>query len=496
MKYQVLDSIFNQYKALRKFERLELDWNFRILDASEQVQRFAAQPEEVILGKDIRLSFPEFIGLEDILISILQGEQELIELKGIGKYSEDNCELYSDIYIISESEKNRLIIIFEDVTERVVLEQRLSEKFQEEKLLSDVFSNFSTSKKSMDNVIVSMADALVVTTESGEIKEVNRAAIELFGYSEEELISRQISMIIDDNKLLQKSLQQRPFLKEKFQNLEVICRTKTREKRLISFSCSIIHKTIDSLEEIIYVGRDITARKRRQQRIRTQYVIARILSESQSIKQAIPQILQAICESLGWDLGELWSSSQYITTSLAPQSINPVLRCVEMWSSRTVAVREFKAITWQTTYAPGVGLPSRIWATRSPVWIQDIVNDSDLRQLPEAKRPDWRSQTAAESGLHTALGFPILNNNKILGIMIFFSRDVQAKDADILHLLVSIGSQIAHFIQQKRASKLLLKSEERNHLIQADARIHFSHSYLAGKAEGRGQKAEGIYPFS
>ncbi|MCV3217587.1 PAS domain-containing sensor histidine kinase, partial [Plectonema radiosum NIES-515] len=73
MKYQVLDRIFNKALSLRKFERLELDKNFCILDTSEQVQRFADRPEEVMLGKDVRLSFPEFIGIEDILISILQG---------------------------------------------------------------------------------------------------------------------------------------------------------------------------------------------------------------------------------------------------------------------------------------------------------------------------------------------------------------------------------------------------------------------------------------
>jgi hypothetical protein len=88
--------------SLRKFERLELDENFCIIDTSEQVQRFAARPEEVMLGKDVRLSFPEFIGIEHILISILQGEQELFELETIARFYEDKSDIYINIYIIGE----------------------------------------------------------------------------------------------------------------------------------------------------------------------------------------------------------------------------------------------------------------------------------------------------------------------------------------------------------------------------------------------------------
>lgn len=75
----------------------------------------------------------------------------------------------------------------------------------------------------------------------------------------------------------------------------------------------------------------------------------------------MPKILQAICQTIGWDLGELWTPNQYISRSIKRHSNHDiVLRCIEIWSSRVVSVREFKAITWQTTYKTGVGLPGRI----------------------------------------------------------------------------------------------------------------------------------------
>ncbi|MEA5597195.1 adenylate/guanylate cyclase domain-containing protein [Rivularia sp. UHCC 0363] len=446
MKYHVLEKIFNKHNAPRKFESLELNSNFSILHLSKQVQSFAYYPQEVSLHKDVRLGFPEFVGLEDAMTSVLDGEQELFELEGIHRFSGERGDFYIDIYIVGEPVENRLIILIEDVSDRMVLEQKLNQRVNETNLLSSTLVAY---KNYMDKVIASMADALIVTNKSGKINKVNKATVELLGYTEEELVDQQISLIIDDNKLLQKAIQQRSLYKKYFQNVEVVCRTKLKERKLIAFSCSVIRKQIDGIEDIVYIGRDITAKKRRQQRKSAQYAITNILSESITVKQVMPQILQTICESLEWDLGELWTPNQYLAAN--HNSSNPVLRCVEMWSSRRIDVREFEAIAWLTTFTSGVGLPGKIWETVSPLWCEDIANDDVCPRLSQVE----------ETQLHAAFGFPILHDNKILGVMIFFSREVLFRDEDLLQMMVSIGSQIAQFLQRKQAESALLESEER-----------------------------------
>lgn len=254
MKYWVLDNIFNKPSAPRHIEYLTMDRDFKILDTSETVRRFADRPLEVVVGKDIREGFPELIGLEDILIAILSGQQECFQLQGIARLSEDGSPLYIDIYAIrDEDEKssgNSLFMFIEDVTEKMVLEQALVQRVNELNLLS---SAIEASKKSIDKIITAMADALFVTNDSGKIKTVNKAAQDLFEYREAELINQPISKIIVDRNFLLQVIQDYPLSPGEFlKDMEVICQTKTGKKIIVAFSCSTVQTEIKGVQNFIY----------------------------------------------------------------------------------------------------------------------------------------------------------------------------------------------------------------------------------------------------
>ncbi|MCA9454838.1 MAG: PAS domain S-box protein, partial [Nitrospira sp.] len=53
----------------------------------------------------------------------------------------------------------------------------------------------------------------------------------------------------------------------------------------------------------------------------------------------------------------------------------------------------------------------------------------------------------------------------ILGVMEFFSGEIQEPDEALLHQMVSVGSQIGQFMQRKEAEMALRESEERTRLI-------------------------------
>ncbi len=190
---------------------------------------------------------------------------------------------------------------------------------------------------------------------------------------------------------------------------------------------------------------EMTERERRQRRVATQYEITRILAESPKLLEAAPNLLRAICENLGWDVGAIWE--------IEPQG--QVLRCVEVWHGPAIEVAEFETLTRQHTFVSGVGLPGRVWARAQPAWVADVVNDANFPRAPFADK----------AGLHAAFGFPILCGGAVLGVMEFFTREFREPDLDLLQMFGALGSQVGQFIERRRAEEALKDSEALYHSL-------------------------------
>jgi signal transduction histidine kinase len=172
----------------------------------------------------------------------------------------------------------------------------------------------------------------------------------------------------------------------------------------------------------------------------------RVLAEAATTKEATSKILPALCENLGWQLGEFWSVEQ---VGEGEQGGASVLRCLETWQVESISIPEFHAATKQITFAPGMGLPGRIWASGTPEWIADVAQDNNF--LPAA--------IADKECLHAAFGFPVTSDREILGVITFFSQEIQPTDKDLLKMMTAIGSHIGQFIERRRAQEALERSE-------------------------------------
>lgn len=195
--------------------------------------------------------------------------------------------------------------------------------------------------------------------------------------------------------------------------------------------------TVGQLGDLEFVGAvtDITERKRAEQRLMAQHTVAKVVAEAANLEEATPKILRAVCESLVWDLGALWSIDRQAG----------VLRCIEIWHKESVDVPEFEAASHETTFIPGIGLPGRVWFSREPAYIPDVVRDSSFLHAPISGR----------EVLHAAFGFPILLGGEVLGVMEFFSHEIRQPDQELLNMMATLGSQIGQFIERKRAEDAL-----------------------------------------
>jgi len=189
-------------------------------------------------------------------------------------------------------------------------------------------------------------------------------------------------------------------------------------------------------KELIYaIAANVTERKSQEARLAAQYAVTRVLSEAQTLASATPRILQAICTSLGWSVGAIWRVDQE----------EKLVRCVEAWQMPAASAGEFDRYTHSQAFPPNVGLPGRVWSAAQPVWIEDVTRDSNFP----------RARIAAREGLHAAFGFPILLKGEVLGVLEFFSQQIQKPDRRLLEMMGAIGSQIGQFIERLEAEDAL-----------------------------------------
>jgi diguanylate cyclase (GGDEF)-like protein/PAS domain S-box-containing protein len=178
-----------------------------------------------------------------------------------------------------------------------------------------------------------------------------------------------------------------------------------------------------------------------RQRLAAQQAVTRILSEAVTFDEAAPQIIKAICESTGWDLGAIWR----------PDPSTAVLHCVDLWHSPAFPAKPLVATGRKTTFAPGVGLAGRVWVDQAPLWVADVTGDSRF----SGKR------FARAYGLRGAVAVPIRVGEELIGVIELLSWAVRPPDTELLEMLAALGSQIGQFSEQRRAEEALRESEER-----------------------------------
>ena len=287
-------------------------------------------------------------------------------------------------------------------------------------------------------------DAIIMADSEGSITYWNKAAEIMFGYPAEEVTGNKLEQTIIPDRYRDAHI--KGFMKfcdtgqgaviGKTVELSAIRKDNTELPIELSLSSAKVGDRWNAIGMI----RDITKRKKAERRLDAQHAVTQILSESSTLKAVSKNILQVICESLHWEFGEMWLHDRQ----------DDVMRCSELWHISDIEVSEFNKITREISFASGVGLPGRVWASGKPAWIVDVVTDSNF----------LRASVASDAGLHGAFGFPVIINERVLGILEFFSRNKEEPDNDLLNMMSAIGSQIAQFIGRRQVEEKLKVSHK------------------------------------
>jgi len=402
--------------AAKTLDGIITDWN----QSAERI--FGYKPKEII-GKSILTLIPKDRQSEEqkILRKVRRGESldhyETVRRRKDGKLIDVSLTI-SPI----KGPKGEIVgvsKIARDITEQKQTGRRLAEQAR----LLDLTN-----------------DAIIVRDHQERIVYWNRGAEEMYGFSAKEALGKITHELLqtahpENYKSIRKNLG-----RHNHWSGELVHTRKDGTKVVVISRWSLDRGAKGQPASILETNTEITDRKRAEHRTAVNLAVARILSESPALTDAAPRILQAVCQTLGWEVGAFWM----------PVPNGSLLRCLKIWESRVGKFPKFKAASRKLKLAPGVGLLGRIWRNLKPTWVSDITKDTNFA----------RASVAAREGLHGTFAFPISFGKHFIAVMEFFSPEIREPDEDLLKTFSSIGSQMGQFVQRKRAEAALQKSKE------------------------------------
>lgn len=196
----------------------------------------------------------------------------------------------------------------------------------------------------------------------------------------------------------------------------------------------------------------ITEQKQKEEEIREKNSIIQLIheitvavNEALTVDDVILICLKRICEHTGWPVGHMYQPMGNHNGSLMLESTN-------LWYFKEPEkFINLKKITAIANFKPGEGLPGRVYETRRPAWIPDVTTD------PNFHRTHYARDQNLDIGVRGALAFPILEGNKVVSVLEFFSEQIEKPMRLLIEVVANLAIQLGRVTERKRAEGDLRK---------------------------------------
>lgn len=211
----------------------------------------------------------------------------------------------------------------------------------------------------------------------------------------------------------------------------------------IQFSSSLF--TICSL-------REISDRKKTEQLIELRHEVMHLLAESLSLNASIHSILKKLCERMDWVVGIFWKLDAQ----------RDVLHCADTWSVNDEKYKNLIKLKKGYAFQIHIGLPGRVLASKKFGFSLIIEDDNNF---------PWK-QVALDNGLQSAIAFPIMNKNVLIGIIECFSDYRLDYSYAVAQWLQNMGEEIGIIVEREDAHKNLTVARQVGMAEVANSVLH------------------------
>ncbi|MBW4433323.1 MAG: PAS domain S-box protein [Pelatocladus maniniholoensis HA4357-MV3] len=334
---------------------------------------------------------------------------------------------------------------------RIELEQEIRDRLNAQTALRH-------SQAKLASAFRSSPDPIALTT-FPEVRyiEVNDSFCRFFGYSHSQIIGcnyRELNIWANQEEcaMLTQVLRHTKAVR----NHEIEFRTASGELKTTLFSAELIE--IDGQQYLLGTAHDITERKQAENESRLLLLTTQAISRAVDVDNALALVLRLICTTINWNFGEAW----------IPTENNTALEYRLGWYGRHNHLDEFCQYSQVIRLEKGMRLLRRVWRKQKPEWIEDISQVTEsavvgfLPQGDATTCEDTSSvSTRSQIGLKAGFAVPILADNQVVAVLVFFKSSSHALDRRLLYLVGAVAAQLGALIQRKQVEAAHRQSEER-----------------------------------
>ncbi|MCR9144073.1 MAG: response regulator [bacterium] len=193
--------------------------------------------------------------------------------------------------------------------------------------------------------------------------------------------------------------------------------------------------------------------QRLERRSRILREIASAANAAAHVNEAYEQSMRIIATEFAWPVAHVYivaGAEQKLTSSGI------------FFFEDAKAGAEFRAITGETDFSIGVGLPGRVYRDRRATWNSHITQDEKFPR---------KLLFGNEHCMGSGFAFPIFVENQVEAVMEFFAPEDREENPELLSLTDEIGEELGYTVLRKRIEASLIASEQVLQETQAIARL-------------------------
>ncbi len=437
---------------------VSLDSDYRILAANRYVERWVDFPMDAIVGKNAKDVFHPKGGICPHCAA-----RATFDTGDISSITQSNGLNYAELtaYPVKGEEGHigGAVVFIQDITDRVL--------YQEE--IMGLYREVAQTKEYLESLINNSADAIVTTDLAGNIISWNRAAEEIYGYSEQEIVGKFLPFVPET------AIEQEMSYMERIKQGDVIKAEtfrRTRDGRTIEVNLTLspIKDATGEVIGISGISQEITKKKetereliRRNQELSRLVFIGSAMRGTLDLNRLLRMILTAVTmgDGLGFNRAILFWVDGPANVLKGAMGVGPASpdEAGAIWRRLSLGHSTLHDVLTEIEEAHAGG-ESAFDRTAKSVHISLDSGTAMARSVTE-KRPfnvtDARSDPSADRAIMDVLGsaayaaVPIVSRNMVIGVLwvdnLYNGHPISEDDMKFLN---AFSNQMASAIENAR----------------------------------------------